>query len=290
MLYWKETGMMNSTKGGQHMREFLMQCRYKSASVVLFLSLMLPGLFAGSAAAAGPAPGQSSVQRDRDGGRDDDFLFSAPKGFIGFRIGKFFPRANGDLFDMITDELTLEKNDFRAWDFGLDGGFYLHERVGLIFSAEYMKRTKHSEFRDWVDDQELPITQTTYYSQFPLTAGVKILLTPRGRQVGQYAWLPSRFVPYIGTGAGILWYRFGQWGDFVDFETSDIFTANLESSGWTATGYVGGGVDVNIARHIYLTLDLRYSWAKPELNRDYVGFDPLDLSGIRATAGLQWHF
>jgi len=53
---------------------------------------------------------------------------------------------------------------------------------------------------------------------------------------------------------------------------------------------VGGGVDVNIARHIYLTLDLRYSWAKPELNRDYVGFDPLDLSGIRATAGLQWHF
>jgi hypothetical protein len=251
---------------------------------------MLPGLFAAGPAAANPVPAQYSNQRNQDGNRDDDFQFSAPSGFIGFRIGKFFPRAGSDLFDMVTDQLTLEKNDFRAWDIGFDGGFAAGERVDVVFTLEYSRRTKLSEFRDYVDEQELPITQETYYSQLPLTAGVKFYLLPRGRQIGRYAWLPSRIVPFVSAGGGILWYRFGQSGDFVDFETLEIFSADLESSGWAATGYLGGGVDINIAKYTYLTLDLRYSWAKPELDRDFEGFDPLDMSGLRATVGLQWHF
>jgi len=266
-------------------KSFFIQCLYKTTPIVLFLSLMLPGLFAGSS-----TPGQYASQQDPDGGRDEDFHFSAPKVFVGFRIGRFFPRAKSELFDLVTDELTLEKNDFRAWDIGFDGGFSLNERVDIVFTAEYLKRTKFSEFRDYVDEQELPITQKTYYSQVPLTAGFKFYLIPRGNPVGRYAWLPSRVVPFVGAGAGILWYRFGQSGDFVDFSTLDIFSADLESSGWTATGYLGGGVDIFIAKYTYLILDLRYSWAKPELDRDFVDFDPLDLSGMRATAGLQWHF
>jgi len=87
-----------------------------------------------------------------------------------------------------------------------------------------------------------------------------------------------------------MWYRFKQSGDFVDFSTLEIFSAELESSGWTATAYLGGGVDINISKHTCLTLDLRYSWANPDLGGDYVGFEPLDLSGLRTTAGLQWHF
>ena len=87
-----------------------------------------------------------------------------------------------------------------------------------------------------------------------------------------------------------MWYRFRQSGDFVDSSTLEIFEAELRSSGWTPTAYVGGGVDINIYRHTYLNLDFRYSWAKPELGEDYVGFDNLDLTGLRASGGLQWHF
>ena len=87
-----------------------------------------------------------------------------------------------------------------------------------------------------------------------------------------------------------MWYRFEQKGDFVDFNTLEIFYAKLRSSGWTPTGYLGAGIDINIFKHTYLNLDLRYSWAKPDLGRDFVGFDKLDMTGLRATAGLQWHF
>lgn len=281
---------MNSTEVIQSGKHFLMHYLYKAVPVGLFISLGMPGVLAGSPPAANPVPAQSSSQLDQSGGRDDDFLFSAPKGFIGFRIGKFFPRANSDLFDMIMDELTLEKNDFRAWDIGIDSGFAFNERVDIVFTGEYAKRTKYSEFREWVDEQGLPITQETYYSQFPVTGGVKVLLVPRGRQVGRYAWLPSRFVPYVGAGAGVLYYQFEQSGDFVDYLTLEIFSADLKSSGWTVTGYLGGGVDINITKRIYLTADLRYSLASPDLDQDFVGFDPLDLDGWRASVGLQWRF
>lgn len=255
----------------------------KTALLILLQSLAGPQLFAGNEAA-----GNSAASQDQGG--QADFSFRAPGGFLGVRIGKFFPQADGDLFDMFTTDLTLEKSDFRAWDFGVDGGVDLHERLELIFSFDYMKRTKASEFRDFVDENGLPITQTTSLEQIPLTGGVKFLLVPRGRGVGRYAWLPSAVVPYIGGGAGVLWYELQQEGDFVDEHTYEIFPAELKSSGWTPTLYAGGGADIHVFKSAFLTLDLRYVWAKPELDRDFVSFDALDLSGLRVSAGLQFHF
>jgi hypothetical protein len=237
-----------------------------------------------------PAAGGSDSVPNQDQSGKADFSFDAPKGFFGFRIGRFFPQADSDLFEMITNDLTLEKSDFRAWDFGVDGGVALKKRIDLIFSLDYMKRTKASEYRDYVDENELPITQTTKYEQVPLTGGIKFLLIPRGRRVGKYAWLPSAVVPYIGGGAGVLWYRFQQEGDFVDESTYEIFPAHLKSSGWTPTVYASGGADIHVFKSTFLTLDLRYVWAKPELDRDFVAFDALDLSGLRVLAGLQFHF
>ncbi len=256
----------------------------------LLLLLLHLCLLGASAVAAEPTTGAPTNASSQASEEEADFLFSRPKGFVGLRIGRFFPQAESDLYEMVTSELTIEKRDLRAWNFGVDGGFPLHERFDMVFSFDYLKRTKHSEFRDFVDEWNLPITQTTDYSQMPLTAGIKFLLVPHGRQVGQYAWLPSRLVPFISGGGGVLWYRFRQEGDFVDFNTMEIFYARLRSDGWTPAGYVGGGLDINVSRTGYLVLDIRYSWARSDLGRDFTGFEPIDLSGLRVTAGFQWRF
>jgi hypothetical protein len=277
----KEVGMARRAGLRKFRNAVRIKYVFEAILLVLILSFMFPEAFAAS-------------PEDRNA----DFQFSAPKSFIGFRIGRYFPEAKGELFDFITNELTLEKNDFRAWELGFYGGFALQERIELEFGTDIISRSKESEFRDWVDDYGFPITQQTKYFQLPLTAGVKILFIPRGRQVGRFAWLPERFVPYIGGGGGILWYRFEQNGEFVDSETLDIFYANLETSGFTPTAYLGGGMDIHLAKKIYLNLDVRYSWVRPEPGGDFVGFSttlvhrgsPMDLSGMHAGAGLQFHF
>ncbi len=271
-------------------RNLWIRCSQMIAPAALMIFLLHPSLQAETNAAATPAAAAPTAASSQSRGQQADFLFGSPKGFLGFRIGRLFPKADSELFDMVTSELTLDKSDFQSVDFGIDGGANLHERIDLIFSLDYSKRTLDSEFRDYVDEFDLPITQTTTFQQLPLTAGIKFLLIPRGRQVGRFSFIPSRVVPFVGAGGGYLWYRFRQVGDFVDFETYEIFSAHLESNGWTPTVYAGGGADINLVKNLYLTMDLRYFWAEERLKRDFVGFDELDLAGLRVTAGLQWHF
>ena len=273
-----------------NIRRVIIHCCQKMTVLVFLLIFVQSGLFFRSEASAQSAFEQQENTISENGERKSDFLLGKPKGFFGLHTGIFFPQANSDVFDMIMTELTLGKSDFRSWDFGFDFGFDLHEKVDLIFHYDYAKESANSEFRDYVDEQGLPITQNTSFSQSSITAGIKYSLMPPGRRLGEYAWLPSRIVPFVEGGVGALHYSFGQKGDFVDSETLEIFRASLESSDWTEVIYLGGGTDIYLLKNIYLTLDLRYSLASGKLGADFSGFDDIDLDGFRVTAGIYWHF
>lgn len=247
--------------------------------MVLYLCLLLPGV------------SEVRAQENKDE-MEADFLFQEPKKYLGFRIGIFSPEADSGLFDKITEELTLSKSDFRSWDFGIDFGFNVHKRIDLVFSLDFSEQTKRSEFRDWVDELDLPITQSTKFSQRPLTAGIKYLIIPRGRKIGQYAWLPSPIVPYVSGGAGILHYEFRQNGDFIRFDTDPprIVSGSLGTSDSPFAWYLGGGTEIHIFKYTYFNLDFRYYWADDKLDSSFGGFDPIELGGYRLTAGIQWHF
>ena len=48
--------------------------------------------------------------------------------------------------------------------------------------------------------------------------------------------------------------------------------------------------DIRLLRRLFLTVDGRYLWAKGDLGRTWVDFDPIDLSGFRMTAGINFKF
>jgi hypothetical protein len=41
---------------------------------------------------------------------------------------------------------------------------------------------------------------------------------------------------------------------------------------------------------MYLAVEARYAWAKTDLSQDFVGFDPIDLSGLSVTGGFNLLF
>jgi hypothetical protein len=158
--------------------------------------------------------------------------------------------------------------------------------VDIVGGFDLAKKTVTSEYREFVDNNLLPIEQQSSLRQNSFTGSVRFALLPRGRTVGRYAWIPARVQPYVGGGGGIVFWEFKQSGDFVDFQDFDIFTDTFVSSGASLSGHVLGGLDIQIYKRLFFTTEGRYVWAQGELNNEFVGFEPLDLSGFKLAAGI----
>jgi hypothetical protein len=221
-----------------------------------------------------------------------DFLFGSPKGMVGVRSGWVFASAKSDLFTFVQRHLTVDRKDFNAPAIGVDVEMAMAPRLSAIVGFDFARTSKDSEYRDFVDNQRLPITQTTTLSEMNLSGSVKFAITPRGREISSRAFIPAAVTPYVGAGGGMLRYQFVQFGDFIDVDSpnSDIFTDTFRTAGWTPSAHVFGGVDVRVYKRLYLSGEGRYLWSSATPGRDFIDFDPIDLAGFKATAGVHYMF
>lgn len=234
------------------------------------LSLLVVGL-------AGPAQGQGS---------GNGYLFGAPDVRLSMHAGYARASAKSEVFDFVIQNLTLERGSFSGPSIGGDFAVRLAPRFDVSLSADYSAVVRNSDDRVYIDNNNLPIEQTTSFRRAPLMANAVLYLASRGRSVGTLAWIPARLVPWIGAGAGAMWYRFQQQGDFVDYRTLNVFKTTLQSSGWAPAFQGMGGVDVTISPRLGFTADARYQWAKADLSSDFRNFDRIDLSGIIGSLGF----
>ncbi|HET7553862.1 MAG TPA: hypothetical protein VFK04_21400 [Gemmatimonadaceae bacterium] len=220
----------------------------------------------------------------------DGFFFREPVATWSVRAGYGVANAGSDIFSFTSRQLTLEKSDFSGVNIGSDLDFRLASRLTLGLGIWYEGRSTPSEYRDFVDQDDLPIEQTTKFRRMPLTASLKFYVTPRGRSIGHFAWIPTKVAPYIGAGGGAMWYSFEQKGDFIDQPSMDVFHDTVKSEGWTPEGHAMAGVDVSLTPRFVLTGEGRYTYAKAKMDEDFIDFDKIDLSGFAITAGLAIRF
>ena len=263
----------------------LLQIAMRAWTRSVFGSVLVLFLSAGPSA-AGPDPQQQQQSPSTSPPRSADFLFGRPRGAVGFRSSWVFQSAGSDIFDFVSRHLTLDKNDFDSPAFAGDVAIGLTSRLELQGGIEWSRVSRESEYRDYVDNRLQPIEQTTELNAISLAGSVRYSLTPKGRAISRLAWIPSRFVPYVGAGGGILHYEFRQFGDFVDFQDLSVFPESFRSSGWTPTAHVFGGADIRLYRALYATVQGRFMTAAGDLGSDFVDFDPIDLSGFRLSAGV----
>lgn len=243
----------------------------------ILIALVTASLLAGGA-------GSSWAQSAGNG-----YLFHRPDVVVSVRGGYSHADAGSDVFDDVTSNLTLDRGDFSSFTVGADLAFPVARRVDLVLSGGYSRSSHGSEFRDFIDNNDLPIEQTTTFERAPFTASLRINLSEPGRSIGRLAWIPSRVVPYVGAGIGAMRYRFKQEGDFVDFNTNAVFPSVLDSEGWALATQAMAGVEYNFSPRLGLSLDARYLHAKGELDASrYKGYDKIDLSGLSGTVGLSF--
>ena len=238
------------------------------------------GLSLGGLALATPLAAQT---------QGNGYLFREPIASFNLRGGFAHAMAGSDVFSFSKEQFTLDSWDFSGPMVAGDLGIALSDRLEIVGGVGYSGSQATSEYRAFVEnnDDEDAIRQTTTFMRVPVTASLKAYLSPPGRAIGQFAWVPARYAPYVGVGAGGMWYRFEQEGDFINSETLVIRTDRLESTGWTQTAHAFTGVDFSLSPRFGITTEARYDWGRAELNEfSYEGFEPIDLSGLSVTAGL----
>lgn len=222
------------------------------------------------------------------------FFFKQPAASLTLRGGFAQGGLGGEssIYAFTQRELTLGRGAYHAPSLGADLSIRLLPRLDLTLGASVAGSSKKSEMRDWIDQDDRAIEQTTSLKRIPLTASLKAYVTPRGRSIGQFSWIPARYAAYVGAGGGTMWYRFRQQGDFVDFNSPSlrVFSNTYSSSRWTPTAHVLAGVDRSLNTRLALTTEARYTWAKAEMGDDFRGFDPINLSGFSTTVGLNVRF
>lgn len=234
------------------------------------------------------APPPLAAQYVAGGG--DGFRYSPPEFSLTLRGGLDRPTASSDVYAFTTQNLTLSRSDFAALGLHVDFALRVAPRTEVVFSAGMAGRETASEFRNFIDNADQPIEQRTLLRRTPIGVGVRYALTSPGEQISRLAWVPARFTPWIGIGGGIMGYKFRQVGDFVDFETLDVFTDRFSTYGWSPMGYGSLGGEITLTARSAIVADVRYTAARAPLRGAFEGFDQIDLSGTAFTMGISLRY
>lgn len=231
-------------------------------------------------------PAQLRPQSPPEGG--PGFLFHTPRVTLGVRGGFNIRSAARDSIGFwLTDTLTMRKSGFNAFSIAGDIGVAVAGPLEMVVSGGYATTSSPSEYRNWVDANDQPITQTTTLETVPLTLAARWYLTSRGRQIGSFVWVPARVMPYVGVGGGAMRYSLRQSGSFVDVADLSIWNDTFRSSGWTPIGMILAGADYSLGTRVVVNADARYVRAKASLSQDFAKLaDGIDLSGVQVSLGL----
>lgn len=217
------------------------------------------------------------------------YLFGRPPVQVDFFLGLAAPRAESRVFDDTMEEVFLDRGDLRSAVFGGSLGIRVSERLDVAGELGFSRASVDTEDRRYLGTDDLPILQTVELTRVPLSVIVRGYLWDRGRSVGELAWVPRSWVPYVGGGVGVTWYEFVRDGEFVDTSQPDlpIYRDVLAWDGAAATAHLLAGAELNLNPRLLLRGEGRYTWASgDDRSRDFPGYGSVDLAGFQGVVGL----
>ena len=199
---------------------------------------------------------------------------------FNFKIGMFHPRMQSDLWEENMINLALEKQDMRGAYYGAEYEHFMNRYISFALEGGYYYQEHFSFYKDWEYDDGSPIYQNLALRIISVEAGIK--LYPLGHR--------KRFFPYVGGGAGMYFWKYEQWGDFIDFQSG---TVSEDEYAETTTNTVGfnakAGIVMRLSRNLGVAFEGKYQLVKGELSAFFEGWEKFDLSGFSYTLGINFY-
>ena len=180
------------------------------------------------------------------------------------RIGDDVIAENLGLFAFGLDQFN-NASVGAEWLVGL--GDYVEAGVG----AGFYQQTVFSVYNDFINDDGSEIPQDFKLRVTPLTATARFF--PFGMR--------SAVQPYAGAGVGLFNWRYSEVGDFIDFNTFDVFPDRFVATGNDVGGVYLAGVRVLAGSHYGVGAEVRYQDVQGVVGID-AGFldERIDLGGL----------
>ncbi len=199
---------------------------------------------------------------------------------ISLKLGRFAPRVTSELWSDNLEVFSIERQDFDAFAVGVEGAIDAGEFLDVTLGVETSSRSVRSNYRDFVRDDDTEIRQELRLRITPVTGGLRLFPT------GRY----SRVRPFVAAGVGVYVYEYLEDGEFIDFDTFDVFVDTFVDRGAAFGGFVGGGLWFTITESVSVFGEYRRHWARGSHGRDFEGFGRFDLGGNQASIGFDFRF
>ena len=236
---------------------------------------------------------------------------------VSFKVGFYFPRAQGDPWETEFENMSFKKGDFQTTNFAFSYDYFFSNTMSINFAVSGYTKNKSGIYEDYVAEeihtdnwdyfafdygQGDPISHVFSVSMTPIQLSLKF--TPLGRK--------GKFIPFIGGGVGAYIWSVRISGSQIDFANPElfydsaldadvegypVFADDLRAENKIRIGFHGiAGVMVPVANRISLEGELKYNYlqaAFTQLDGMYyviVGYDYLDLSGWTFSVGLNYWF
>jgi opacity protein-like surface antigen len=194
---------------------------------------------------------------------------------VGANIGGFLlkgeeSRDRDDVLRRNLSFLEFDLPDFNGATVGGDVGVSLGSFIEVGVGINYFQRTVPTIYSDFVDEDGTEIDSDMKLRNIPIAFTAKLF--PLTRDAGVQ--------PYVGAGVQLNRWKYTEVGEFLDFDTDEIFRDSFTDEGTEIGPVFLGGIRFPVGGNALIGGEWRYSTAKADLDPS-LGFfgDKLDLGG-----------
>jgi len=200
---------------------------------------------------------------------------------FNLKIGLFHPSMESDLWQINKENLAFQDQDMVEKYYGMEYEHYLGRHLSFSIEGGYYENEHYSFYRDFEYEDGSPIYQNLALKITSLEADFKFY--PVGHR--------QKFFPFLGAGIGMYYWKYEQWGDFIDFENDTVLEDEyLETSAYTAGFNAKGGFVFRFSQQWGISFETRYLYLKGNLSSFFEGFEKLDLGGFTFNFGVNFFF
>lgn len=239
-------------------------------------------IFSVSTAAMASADGQPP-RRDRypsssRSAADNRYALSAYGGFMAFQFDSGLFRDN-------EVDFGIADGDFSGGRFGLELDFAVLPMLDVSVGYSSSSGDVSASYLDFTYDDGREIEHGASLRTTEMTVAAKFRL----------ARAPARFRPYLLAGASGTFYRYREDGEFINFDTSDIYFDSYEERSFLPGFFAGVGTDFRAiqapdGRQVDLFGEFRYARSQGDHQDDFDGFGGLTIGRTGGLFGVRIRF